>query len=876
MRKSPASLLVLSLLVPLLFFACGTGSTGSPGSTGVSAPTTGTIAGNVTDAVKGDTLAGVTVTVKDSGGATLATTTTDPVGHYSVTAPIGSVLVYFAKDFYTPPGGMFVGVGGGLTTTINAAISEAAGGGPSVSFAAVAGDGFGYGTTIILAASANDPNDLPASLTYTWSNATDPLLGSVGGTGTAGSMTFPTMTQAMAFRPNPGNPGQYLSGYKMEDRFGILPITSDCRGQITAQVTVDDGRGRTATATITLNAASTLGDVKNVPVRTRIYLNSGHDNAIAWALSAKPAGSAASLDNTSIRNPSFRPDVSGAYTLTEGSNSMTIYAGTWFGVISGGTDTSITPDPLCTTCHNGGFAVDEFTPWAGTKHSGIFSVGINGGPGTASSDCLPCHTVGYDLGANNNGGFDDLAAAQTPPWVLPDVLQPGNWGSLLTNFPAVARLANIQCESCHGPNASGAHESTGPINNRNPFTSARISYSSEVCGPCHGDTDNHEYSDWSVPNPVDNWAHSNRSRALSDGASASCGRCHSAQGFTVFLDQLAAGNVGNINNPQVVNQAPWSSVTMANVMPVTCPACHDPHDATNANQLRVYGDTALLPAGFKVTGMGKGALCITCHNSRNGVQADNTLTWLHEDTNTYTGKLGYSAPHLATQGDVFAGHNAWFMGIGNLPMISKHAAVEDTCVGCHMTLQPKTFLSAEGTPTTNSHLFRILDEDLATVCANCHSSNVDGAGIRATTEAGLSALAAKLTGAATTLFNGTATIKIVGAVNPTTEATIGSDGNGTFAGTLVSDLALTEVHGQISLVFTTSSPVTLGGVSVSAFAVQLGNIQDNVTSTALYANNSPFVKGAWNYFLIHSDDSSGFHNPSFVQSVLNNTLAQTF
>jgi predicted CXXCH cytochrome family protein len=317
-------------------------------------------------------------------------------------------------------------------------------------------------------------------------------------------------------------------------------------------------------------------------------------------------------------------------------------------------------------------------------------------------------------------------------------------------------------------------------------------------------------------------------------------------------------------------------VTTANVMPVTCPACHDPHDATNPNQLRVYGDTALLPAGFKVTGMGKGALCITCHNSRNGVQADNTLTWLHEDTNTYTG-LDYSAPHLATQGDVFAGHNAWFMGIGSLPMTSKHAAVADTCVGCHMTLQPKTFLSAEGTPTTNSHLFRILDEDRATVCANCHSSSVDGEGIKGANEAGFAALAAKLTGAALTRINGITTIRVSGAVDTTpAEAMIGTNGNGTFAGSLVTAVSLAEVHGQISLAFTTSSPVTLGGVSVSAFAVQLGNVLDNTTGTPIYANNSKFVMGAWNYFLIEDDGSFGFHNPSFVQAVLNNTLAQTF
>ncbi|MCX5824988.1 MAG: hypothetical protein NTY86_16205, partial [Deltaproteobacteria bacterium] len=533
--------------------------------------------------------------------------------------------------------------------------------------------------------------------------------------------------------------------------------------------------------------------------------------------------------------------------------------------------TSITPDPLCIICHNDVLAVNEFTPWVGTKHSGIFRVGINGGPGTGGSDCLPCHTVGYDLGANKNGGFDDLAAAQTPPWVLPDVLKSGNWGSLLTNFPAVARLANIQCENCHGPNIGGAHKSTGPINNRNPFTSARISYSSEVCGPCHGDTDNHEYSDWSIPNPVNNLGHSNRSRAIASGTSTSCGRCHSAQGYTIYVDQLSIGRIGNIDN--VTLHPAFNSVTAANVEPVTCTACHDPHDATNTNQLRVFNNTPLLPAGFMVTGFGKGAICVSCHNSRNGAQTGSTiLTYLHEDGETYNSgnPTGYSAPHQAAQGDVFAGRNAYFLG-SSTPNLSKHAAVADTCVGCHMTLQPKTFLSAEGTPTTNSHLFRILDEDLATVCANCHSSNVDGAGIQASVEARILNLKSKIEAAALHQFNGVATISVTGATDPATDTTIGS-GSGSFAGTLITSVTLEELHGQIAFIINMSSPVTFGTSSTSQFAVQLGNIKSG--GVAVYLLSGNMVRAGWNYFLIEGDASKGIHNPSFVQAVLNASMAK--
>jgi len=443
------------------------------------------------------------------------------------------------------------------------------------------------------------------------------------------------------------------------------------------------------------------------------------------------------------------------------------------------------------------------------------------------------------------------------------------------------RISGHEIERAH-VGVAGAHMSTGPLNaidNNNPFASSRINYSAELCATCHASGAGHNnYSQWNTLS-AEGKGHSNRAVAIAEGTSTSCGRCHGAQGFTVYLDQLVTfNNKGSINNIQIptAKRAPWSSVTVTNVEPQTCTACHDPHDVTNINQLRVYGDTPMLPAGFQMTGVGKGALCITCHNSRNGVQVDNTLTWLHEDTNTYTGKLGYSAPHQAAQGDVFAGRNAWFMGSGTLPMTSKHAAIEDTCVGCHMALNPKTHLS-HGAAAVDGHRFVIEDADAATVCANCHSSSVNGEGIKSATETGLSALATALTNAMAAKMSGK-TISVTGAVDTTAaEATIGS-GAGSFSGSTVTAVSIAEIHGQVSFFFTTSSPVTFGSASASQFGVQLGNINDNTsgTPTVLYANNGNMVKGGWNYFLIEGGSAFGFHNPSFVQAVLNKSVVQDF
>jgi predicted CXXCH cytochrome family protein len=73
-----------------------------------------------------------------------------------------------------------------------------------------------------------------------------------------------------------------------------------------------------------------------------------------------------------------------------------------------------------------------------------------------------------------------------------------------------------------------------------------------------------------------------------------------------------------------VEQAPYQ-VSQNNIQPQTCVSCHDPHATAvdpatggDEHQLRFWDSTPLLPGGFAGVGMGAGAVCITCHNSRNG------------------------------------------------------------------------------------------------------------------------------------------------------------------------------------------------------------------------------------------------------------------
>ncbi len=342
-----------------------------------------------------------------------------------------------------------------------------------------------------------------------------------------------------------------------------------------------------------------------------------------------------------------------------------------------------------------------------------------------------------------------------------------------------------------------------------PFQSPRISYAAEDCAVCHAaGTTHHHYSEWSQYNPDTNRSHSKLSIAQSEGLTSaklvdggpgyelnsSCGRCHASQGYTEYVANLQQGNVGALSIAQqqgvVLADGGVASnglLTYNNVQAQTCQTCHDPHADTfsasgeDTYQLRVYDNTGLLPGGFAGVGLGAGAVCETCHNSRNGAYllADagtntfTTVAYLHEDndpigSNPANPNLGgtYAAlgtnfssigsPHEANQSDVFEGHNAYFLN-NQTPVLTAHSAVKDTCVGCHMTNNPGPTYNSHGTPTVPTHMFYISDAEAPTLCAKCHgdglASNVDGASLAATVAAGLNSVQTSLQSAIVNRLN---------------------------------------------------------------------------------------------------------------------------
>ena len=940
------------------------GPTGATGGAGAAAPMTGTVTVLVEegtgslDAGAAGPLAGVTVTATTTtggaitidGGTTGLTTTATTGGDGAATLllPTGFFEVSFSLENYAPPAPVLVGVDPLQTVAVTAVMNEAASAKPAVTLVASPAGEIGYGNTTQITATATSP--VGAALTYSWKNATAFGLGTVTGSGTTATVTLPTIAAANARQPDPTATGWqlggFVSGYAIPAQFGVLPILSDTQGSTTAAVTVSDPYGQSTTATITVAAASPQTPTMNHAVGTRVYLNAGGPlaNGQSWSLTAPATSKVTGFDNATAQFPSFIPDVPGKYVATLGTESLTIYASTWVGCIDGSQTTPIgglvnawngsTPVPygiqgLCAGCHmgDGANAIDEFTPWMGTRHALKMTYGMDGTAGFVSGEgCLSCHGVGFDP-ANQDpsvaGGLSYVAANDN--WVYPAKPNPTAWA----NTPAaVQQLSNIQCENCHGPqgggggNLSAAHKLTDVDGTPQPFQSPRMSYAAEDCGICHASsTHHHHYSEWATPDPTHpsvsyngGMGHMNLATAQKEGMTKvggqdalnpSCGRCHTAQGFTEYVDNLQQGNVGQLSPTQQAAGV----ISVNTVQPQTCQSCHDPHqDVLDENgvdqyQLRVWGSVGLLPSGFGVDGMGAGAVCIVCHNSRNGAYGADPTTnatataYLHEDTDPIgsnpTAGLGQAsfsmgAPHEANQGDVFEGRNAYFLG-NQTPMISPHSAVKDTCVGCHMENQPQTM----GT-TPETHLFWISDPEVPTLCSSCHANgttNVDGASLRAAVNDGLARIAGAMGAAVKARINDAAGrymaptgygawtdtgVVVLGKVtDPVSgEASSAPITISTATNALVSTQVASINYMGLTLTLTFTSAVTVPGITnpVASFNVALGSIFDASGTNPMFAQNGNLAKAVWNYALIHQDESLGVHNPPFVTAVLSATV----
>jgi hypothetical protein len=772
------------------------------------------------------------------------TVTTDPAvagvsiqtgsnGSYSASLPIGIYTLTFEKTHFESATGS-VSVLAAQAATKDVALE------PTSAVVVNAGaDQHSDPSGVVTLSVAVEPVDGSTVTGYEWTQ-TASVTATIENADTATATV--TLGDAAAYK------AELFSHLNALDRFmvqAINPHSLEVAEMVTFKVTVTTSSG---TYTDEVDVIADLpyavnGGLQNVPKGIPVLLHGKDQATYDWSLTTTPGGSSATLNDASSQNPWFTPDVTGQYTLTEADSAATIdvYAGTWAGVISG---QDVDGRPLaanCTVCHNGTIAADKFTPWAASGHAEIFTDNLNTSTHYGEG-CFSCHTVGYDT-AVDNGGFDD--ASDYAAFLAAGLLNnPGdNWTTMLADYPNAAKLANIQCENCHGPNnPSGLHMASDP---------ARISLSSDVCGACHGEPARHgRFQQWEES------GHGNYELAIDEATvdnfgstAAHCGRCHSGQGFLAWIEQgdLTKWIQGASGNADVTELAALG-LTADTVHPQTCATCHTPHDVgtesgePNDVNLRVQGSTAMLPAGFKALGVGNGALCMTCHNTRNGAHND-----------AMTDPVNDSAPHTAAQADVLMGENAFFVTVGER---SPHSYIENTCTTCHMVLTPPPADLSYNLSGTN-HTFEPSHE----ICASCHGA-FDGGSLEAATEALLEELKADIEAAIideiTAQIDAGNTVTLVEAGEGGADVVI-------MDAATVTAVELTEYRGRLAM------NVTVGGTNYGN--VQLdGDTEVDGGTLIDSAAGQIIAKAAWNYFLIHGDDSHGVHNPSWTNAVLNGAI----
>jgi PKD repeat protein len=242
----------------------------------------------------------------------------------------------------------------------------------------------------------------------------------------------------------------------------------------------------------------------------------------------------------------------------------------------------------CAGCHG-----DKATAWNQTVHASALSALTAIGMGNNAS-CLPCHTVGF----GQQTGY--------------------------TNSTLTPHLANVGCETCHGPagwHKNGDHSTVHPA----------VSIDPQICGSCHQGSHHPTYTEYagSLHNQVNDdikygfnsgvyytntivlagktlygyYVTTNADLTLKTNATtgiisssygpannpiydagidraASCGICHSGAARMVMLNDYKdrlAGKTNALVMPSGKDSGAWGP---------TCAVCHDPHADYNVAQLR--------------------------------------------------------------------------------------------------------------------------------------------------------------------------------------------------------------------------------------------------------------------------------------------------
>lgn len=872
---------------------------GASGRDGTDATAYGTLSGTIVDTY-GNVVAGATASALV--GEETVSATADASGAYALALPPGERTVSFAATGYNafqqtiealPAETITLDVV--LNPTGKAAVTARR---TDTATPVVPGLQIGLAATLLVF----DPALLPSTATYKWTVVSGPPA-------TFDDDTSPTPKATLASRADfkkglvelatptfglgPEEPLVSVDRYQVVALSYEQAMSLGSTTKFQVAVTLD---GKTYRGTVSVAAkipAVPSSGLASVPIGSPVILQGQFPFKDAfgdyvfgvpttvWSWSVAGPGGDVALNDPTTPYPDFVPTTAGTYVVSQGGvERLRLYAGTYVGAMQG---PGVAKD-ACTTCHDDAIAPDNFTSWLKTGHKEVIWAGIMEPrpEGHYSKTCTPCHTVG--VGQTGAGGFADPMTALSIDFapLQGDLNAEEDFWVL---YPEAATLGGIQCEVCHGPNT--ARHAAGSA--QNGTRGNRVTFSSNVCALCHARAPSHgRFTMWSKSAHA-RYATFTYNSDVDGALSKSCACCHSAQGFKAFRAALPTANG---NRSATVLPA---GLTVNNAEPITCAACHAVHDEGDAGKVEwtnlaqvgpAEGETWMLPSGFRAIGVGKGALCIACHNSRQGYSSASSSTlvgpFLHEDgdprfdTTTIT---GYGAPHEAAQGDVLLGRNAYWLGAalhGSPQTRSAHSYITDTCVTCHMkrtTLDP---LLAR--PGQTRHDFLATPD----VCNQCH--------VEYSAEAVQAVFSARLDDLKAAVGTAILRLKYDDDVPAGTTAVLVANRSGQvdvtssgvtrrwFIGTKTGqDAFLTDPNDGGALV-QGCTMVTAIEADCTGFLAGAPGVTSIPTSAAQDATvtadgvSRAIAKALWNAVLVQDDASRGVHNPSFELEVMDATI----
>jgi hypothetical protein len=474
------------------------------------------------------------------------------------------------------------------------------------------------------------------------------------------------------------------------------------------------------------------------------------------------------------------------------------------------------PDTKQTTCGN--CHVDVQAEWAQTKHANAWA--DLQASGHASEMCNKCHTVnGGTNGTGDTTGFFTVSA------------------------DAQRFYRDVQCESCHG---AGANHISAPGESQ-PIPTFKVDNTyADGCTACHNSA-HHPFAEQlaaSKHGEMPNW----------EGAAGGCQvNCHTVWGAQTQM--AARGPFREMGIAPLTTTLPPG---------LTCQLCHEPHDAVdNPAQLRLSlstMDTAQHACG-------------KCHN-RNPVP-------------TLSSSRG---PHSAQAGVVF-GTAGWVpASFGNISGPARHGTQEGSCTTCHMSSGPVNDAAGNFVVQNTGHTFTVLPclnaaatatggVDTSAACtpaqesfAACATSNCHGS--EASAEHAMELLQAEVMGKVRTLWvdvNGDGNVDRFPIDSGFVPLVFQRDSG------LATALRQFQPCSGASYDATTGAMTEggcldslVGGVIVIPWGSKKAIAADAVITAAEGARFNALLAASPNQ---HGDGSKGVHNPSYVRTLLDRTIA---